>query len=89
MRIAVVGAGAIGAYWGAALHRGGADVHLIARNDNLRAIRKNGVRVLSSRGDFVAHPAATDSPAEIGPVDYVFWASRRTATRRAVRWSSR
>ena len=31
MRIAVVGAGAIGAYWGAALHRGGAEVHLIAR----------------------------------------------------------
>jgi 2-dehydropantoate 2-reductase len=72
MRIAVVGAGAIGAYWGASLYRGGADVHLIARNDNLRAIRKNGVRVLSSRGDFVAHPHATDSPAEIGPVDYVF-----------------
>jgi 2-dehydropantoate 2-reductase len=72
VRIAVVGAGAIGAYWGAALHRGGADVHLIARNDNLRAIRENGVRVLSPRGDFLAHPNATDSAAEIGPVDYVF-----------------
>ncbi|MCV7427900.1 2-dehydropantoate 2-reductase [Mycobacterium montefiorense] len=72
MKIAVVGAGAIGAYWGAALHRGGADVHLIARNDNLRAIRENGVRVLSPRGDFLAHPHATDSPAEIGPVDYIF-----------------
>lgn len=72
VRIAVVGAGAIGAYWGAALHRGGADVHLIARNDNLRAIQQNGVRVLSPRGDFVANPRATDSPAEIGPVDYVF-----------------
>lgn len=72
MRIAVVGAGAIGAYWGAALHRGGADVHLIARNDNLRAMQKNGVRVLSPRGDFVAHPHVTDSPAEVGPVDYVF-----------------
>ncbi|BBX66322.1 2-dehydropantoate 2-reductase [Mycobacterium saskatchewanense] len=72
MRIAVVGAGAIGAYWGAALHRGGAEVHLIARNDNLRAIRENGVRVLSPRGDFVARPNATDSPAEVGPVDYIF-----------------
>jgi 2-dehydropantoate 2-reductase len=72
MRIAVVGAGAIGAYWGASLYRGGADVYLIARNDNLRAIQRNGVRVLSPRGDFVAHPAATDSPADVGPVDYVF-----------------
>lgn len=72
MRIAVVGAGAIGAYWGAALHRGGAEVHLIARNENLRAIKRNGVRVISPRGDFQAHPHATDSPAEIGPVDYIF-----------------
>ena len=37
MRIAVLGAGAIGAYVGAALHRGGADVHLIARGPNLSA----------------------------------------------------
>ena len=72
MRIAVVGAGAIGAYWGAALQRGGAEVHLIARNEHLRAMRENGVRVLSPRGDFVAYPNATDDPAEIGPVDYVF-----------------
>ena len=72
MRIAVVGAGAIGAYWGAALYRGGADVHLIARNENLRAIKRNGVRVISPRGDFLSHPHATDSPAEIGPVDYIF-----------------
>ena len=47
MRIAVVGAGAIGAYVGAALHRGGADVHLVARGANLAAIREHGVRVLS------------------------------------------
>jgi 2-dehydropantoate 2-reductase len=72
MRIAVVGAGAIGAYWGAAMQRGGADVHLIARNEHLRAMRENGVRVTSPRGDFVAYPHATDDPAEIGPVDYIF-----------------
>ena len=72
MRIAVVGAGAIGAYWGAALHRGGAEVHLIARNDHLEAMRSNGVQVLSPRGDFMAQPNATDDPTEVGPVDYVF-----------------
>ena len=70
--MAVVGAGAIGAYVGAALARGGADVHLVARGENLKAMRENGVKVLSERGDFSAHPPATDDPSEIGPVDLVF-----------------
>jgi 2-dehydropantoate 2-reductase len=72
VKIAVLGAGAIGAYVGAALHRGGADVHLVARGEHLRAIRADGVRVNSPRGDFVARPHATDDPAEIGAVDFVF-----------------
>ncbi len=72
MKVAVLGAGAIGAYVGASLHRAGADVHLIARGPHLRAIRENGVRVLSPRGDFTATPHATDDPAEIGPVDHLF-----------------
>jgi len=72
MRVAVVGAGAIGAYVGAALHRGGTDVHLIARGEHLAAMRRDGVTVLSPRGDFRAHPPATDDPAEVGPVDIVF-----------------
>ena len=71
MRIAVVGAGAIGAYWGAALQRGGAEVHLIARGAHLAAMRENGVQVLSPRGDFTARPHVTDDPGEIGPVDFV------------------
>jgi 2-dehydropantoate 2-reductase len=72
VRVAIVGAGAIGAYVGAALYRAGVDVHLIARGPHLAAMRRDGVRVLSPRGDFTAHPAATDDPAEVGPVDYVF-----------------
>ncbi|MFG1927294.1 2-dehydropantoate 2-reductase [Cryptosporangium sp. NPDC048952] len=72
MRIAVLGAGAIGAYVGAALHRGGADVHLIARGAHLEALRRDGVRVLSPRGDFTAATHATDDPSDVGPVDYVF-----------------
>ncbi len=67
----MLGAGAIGAYAGAALARGGADVHLIARGANLEAIRRDGVQVLSRRGDFSARPPATDDPHEIGPVDVV------------------
>jgi 2-dehydropantoate 2-reductase len=72
MRVAVLGAGAIGAYVGAALARGGTDVHLIARGANLEALRQSGVKVRSERGDFAAHPPATDDPREIGPVDFVF-----------------
>jgi 2-dehydropantoate 2-reductase len=72
MRIAVLGAGAIGAYVGAALDRGGADVHLVARGAHMEAMRRDGVRVLSERGDFVARPPVTDDPTAVGPVDLVF-----------------
>jgi 2-dehydropantoate 2-reductase len=72
MRIAVLGAGAIGAYVGAALARGGADVHVVARGAHLEAMRREGIRVRSARGDFAASPPATEDPRDIGPVDVVF-----------------
>jgi 2-dehydropantoate 2-reductase len=72
MRIAVLGAGAIGAYVGAALHRGGAQVYLICRGAQLDAVRAHGVRVSSPRGDFEAAVPATDDPSDVGPVDSVF-----------------
>ena len=67
----MLGAGAIGAYVGAALARGGADVTLIARGDHLRAMAEHGVRVHSPRGDFDAHPAATSELTAIADVDVV------------------
>jgi hypothetical protein len=57
--VAVVGAGAIGAYVGAAPARGGGDVVLIARGAHLRAMQEHGVRVLSPCGD-LTQPTATD-----------------------------
>ena len=74
LRVAVVGAGAIGAYVGAALARGGSDVVLIARGAHLRAMQEHGVRVLSPRGDFTAHPPATDDLAAVRDADVVFLA---------------
>jgi 2-dehydropantoate 2-reductase len=71
VRFAVLGAGAIGAYVGAALARGGADVTLIARGDHLRAMAEHGVRVHSPRGDFEAHPAATSELTVIADADVV------------------
>ncbi|HEY5017629.1 MAG TPA: 2-dehydropantoate 2-reductase [Streptosporangiaceae bacterium] len=72
MRFAVLGAGAIGGYVGAALARGGADVTLIARGPHLQAMQEHGVRVLSPRGNFDARPAATGDLAAIGGADVVF-----------------
>ncbi|GLY66294.1 2-dehydropantoate 2-reductase [Amycolatopsis taiwanensis] len=72
MKVAVLGAGAIGSYVGVSLCRAGAEVHLIARGPHLEAVRRAGVRVHSPRGDFTARPNATDDPREIGPVDHVF-----------------
>jgi 2-dehydropantoate 2-reductase len=74
MKFAVVGAGAIGAYVGASLARGGSEVTLIARGPHLAAMRERGVTVKSERGDFTAHPAATDSIASVGAVDVVILA---------------
>jgi 2-dehydropantoate 2-reductase len=71
MKVAVVGAGAIGAYVGAALSRAGTDVTLVARGEHMRAMRAHGVRVHSERGDFTVHPAVTDDLTAVGPVDVV------------------
>jgi 2-dehydropantoate 2-reductase len=69
VRFAVVGAGAIGAYVGASLARGGHNVTLVARGAHLAAMRERGVTVRSPRGDFSAHPAATDDVRGVGTVD--------------------
>ena len=71
MKFAIVGAGAIGAFVGAMLSKSGEDVTLIARGPHLRAMQERGVRIRGEIGEFEAHPAATDDPATVGPVDVV------------------
>jgi 2-dehydropantoate 2-reductase len=73
MRIAVLGAGGVGGYYGGRLALAGYDVHLIARGAHLNALRANGLRVHSVRGDFQVAVPATDDPAEIGPCDVVLF----------------
>ncbi len=74
MRIAVVGAGGVGGGYGAALAHAGADVTFIARGAHLAAMRKDGLRVESPRGDTHLMPTrATDDPASVGPVDVVLF----------------
>jgi 2-dehydropantoate 2-reductase len=75
MRIAVVGSGAVGAYFGGRLALAGEDVVFLARGAHLRAIQEQGLQVESVDGDFAIRPAqATDDPAEFGPVDLVLLA---------------
>jgi 2-dehydropantoate 2-reductase len=74
MRIAVMGSGAVGGYFGARLALAGADVTFIARGAQLDAIRENGIRLQSGAGDAHLPTAkATNDPAEVGPVDVVMF----------------
>ena len=72
MRIAIFGTGAVGGYFGGRLAQAGAEVIFIARGGHLQAMRKNGLKVDSIKGDFVVHPIqATNDPTEIGPVEVI------------------
>jgi 2-dehydropantoate 2-reductase len=74
MRIAVIGAGGIGAIYGAALAKAGADVVFVARGAHLAAIRETGLRIEGDRGETRIRPAqATDDIASIGPVDFALF----------------
>jgi 2-dehydropantoate 2-reductase len=69
MRIAVMGSGSTGGYFGGMLARSGNDVSLIARGAHLDAIRSRGLRVMRDGEEFTVRCQATDDPGEIGVVD--------------------
>ena len=74
MRIAVIGAGGVGATFGAALAKAGADVIFVARGAHLEAMRTRGLTVMGPRGDLhLSAIQATNDPASIGPVDLVLF----------------
>ena len=83
-RFAIMGSGGVGGYFGGRLAKAGMDVHFIARGAHLAAIREQGLRINSSLGDIHIEPAqATDNPADIGPVDYVLFATKLWDTQSA------
>lgn len=74
MKIAIMGTGGVGGYFGARLANGGSEVSFIARGKHLQAIREHGLSVRSPLGDLhLPSPTATDDPASIGPVDVVLF----------------
>jgi 2-dehydropantoate 2-reductase len=70
MKVLVLGAGAIGAYYGGQLARYGHEVTLYARGDNLTAIRQRDLEIRTSEGSSVVQVAATDRFDELGTADF-------------------
>ncbi len=71
MRIAIMGAGAVGGYFGGVLANQGEDVVLIARGVHGEAIAKNGLHVDSNWGNFNVKVDVTDDPSTVGEVDFI------------------
>jgi len=72
MRIAIIGSGGVGGYFGGRLAQAGEDVVFVARGDHLQALQAHGLRVESIKGDFMVDAVqATHSPSEVGIVDVV------------------
>ncbi len=84
MKIAVVGVGGVGGYFGGKLALAGGDVSFLARGAHLEALRRDG-RVVSVGGDFAVRAPATNDPAEIGACDAVLFCVKSYDTEQAAR----
>ena len=85
MKIAIMGTGGVGGYFGARLAAGGQAVAFIARGPHLEAMRAKGLQVLSANGDLLIHPVkATDQPYSVGHVDVVMIGVKLWSTDEAV-----
>ena len=78
MKIAVVGCGAVGSFYGAKLARAGHEVHFLLRSD-YDAVRRQGVLIRSPEGDFQVRPQCARRPEEIGPAELVLIGLKTTA----------
>jgi 2-dehydropantoate 2-reductase len=85
MRIAIVGSGGVGGYFGGRLAAAGTDVAFLARGAHLEALRAHGLRIDSPKGNVhIPRVTAESDPAAIGPVDVVFFAVKLYDTAGAV-----
>ena len=84
MKICIYGAGAIGAYLGAALVDAGCEVALVARGPHLKALQQNGLTLESAGATRNVRIQATNDPASLGPQDYVILAVKAHSVRGAV-----
>ena len=78
-KIAIIGAGAVGGYYGARLAEAGHKVHFLVRRD-YHAVTANGLKVTSPDGDFVlTDPRIAKNSEEIGPADWVICALKSSS----------
>jgi 2-dehydropantoate 2-reductase len=80
LKIAVVGCGAVGSYYGAKLAQTGQEVHFLLRSD-FETVRRKGVYIHSPKGDFRVHPKCASAPEQIGPCELVLIGLKTTANR--------
>jgi 2-dehydropantoate 2-reductase len=73
MRIAIMGSGGLGGYFGARLCKSDAQVHFIARGRHLEAMRTDGLRIEGPEPMHIPRVNATDNPGEVGIVDFVLF----------------
>ena len=73
MKILVMGAGAVGSYFGARLRAAGEEVVLCARGKHLQAIKERGLDIKSIRGDLKIDVTATDEPHQFAPYDLILF----------------
>jgi 2-dehydropantoate 2-reductase len=87
MKIAMMGSGGVGGFFGGRLAHAGCDVSFIARGAHLAAMRERGLLIESqAHGDIrVPKVRAADDPAEIGPVDFVILSVKLWDTEAAIR----
>ena len=78
MKIAIVGCGALGSYYGAKLLRAGQVVHFLLRSD-YEVVKRRGVSIQSPEGDFNVRPRCARSPEEIGESELVIIGLKTTA----------
>ncbi|MFA4912968.1 MAG: 2-dehydropantoate 2-reductase, partial [Burkholderiaceae bacterium] len=71
MKVAVVGAGAVGGHMAARLAHAGVEVSVLARGKNLEAIQRTGITLVGTDGRFVAPVHASDRAEDLGPQDIV------------------
>jgi 2-dehydropantoate 2-reductase len=78
-KIAVIGAGAVGGYYGARLAEAGHEVYFLVRRD-YHAVTTNGLKVTSPDGDFVlTNPHIAKNSEEIGPSEWVICALKSSS----------
>ena len=86
MRLCIYGAGAVGGHLAAKLAAAGHEVCVIARGENLIAIRENGVRLRHGDEEILGKVRAAQAPSELGPQDLVIVTLKANACSPARTW---